>query len=449
MSEIIQRLKKFTLLDFRILSSGLISLTSTIGYIRGFTVLVPALKEYLKCEDKVVSLFPSFLLLGFAVAGLFIGYLIPKYGTRNLVIIGGIMTIINSVFFAYLIKSKRLLSAYLVTFLLIGIPEGFMLTCCFDSARKFGTKMILGMIVTFISAGSSIGALVLPPLYQLVLDKTGSVVQTLYLIAVFQKGSNIVAGFLLPYDGDQRYKGGERESQCHVEKPKFFSKSLLATPSYYTFVIGTILFLIGYTSTITFIKSLLSSYQLPDQQIYIYLSLLGIIELCSRIIFAVFLVDAYNPINLLGISYFGDGAACLVLSLAMLFQKFLLKFKIIILYFGIVIFGFFNSGFMGLSNATLIKILPPEKFSVGLGMFQLISGVGNSLGPLLSGSLVDALRNNETVTNTNSGSNSTWTANDQINLYEDPYWAIYIFSSFFCMLPAGFVILSLKRWFPT
>ena len=102
-------------------------------------------------------------------------------------------------------------------------------------------------------------------------------------------------------------------------------------------------------------------------------------------------------------------------------------------------------------NATLVKIVPPEKFAVGMGMYQLTMGLGNSLGPLIGGSIVDATR----LMSGDSVSNSTAVlvsdenqGSSEISLYEDPYWATFVFGSCCCMIPAGCVIIFLKRWFP-
>ena len=470
----IQRLKHFTLLDLRILLAGLLNFTSSIGYIRGFTVLVQPLKEHLHSTDKSVALIPSFLLLGLALAGLFIGYFIPKYGNRNLVLLSGVISMAGSFLFTYLIKLRFLIPAYVVMFLFIGIPEGFSLTCCFDANRKFGTKHVLGMTMTLQSAGVSVGAFILPPLYRIALTRTTSIISTCYLIAGCQKGFNIVAGVLLPRDSPSYFKRRNRKEQQRqqqlrqqrdelntevvlaltpidgklkepiVERPKFYSKSLFLTPYYYTFLIGISLFLLGYFSTIPFIKSLLTAYQLTERQITIYLFLLGIIEICSRLIYAIFLVDAFNPINLLSMGFIGDGLGCFLLCVVIFFQTYLLKYKIIILYVGIFVYGFFNAGFGGVMNATLIKIVPAQQFAVGLGMYQLIMGFGNSLGPLLGGSIVDATRLISERNSTQFTENHT----GEIYLYEDPYWSTFMFSCCFCMVPAGCVIILLKRWFP-
>ena len=111
---------------------------------------------------------------------------------------------------------------------------------------------------------------------------------------------------------------------------------------------------------------------------------------------------------------------------------------------GIFVYGFFNAGFGGVMNATLIKIVPTQQFSVGLGMYQLIMGFGNSLGPLLGGSIVDATR----LISGGNGTQLTENQTGEIYLYEDPYWATFMFSCCCCMVPAGCVIILLKRWFP-
>lgn len=464
-----QRLKQFNLLDLRLLLSGLSCFTSSIGYIRGFTVLIPHFKSYLNAQDKVVSLFPSFLLLGVALAGLFIGYFIPKYGNRNLVLISGIISMAGSFLFTFFIQIKMLVPACATMFILIGIPEGFQLTCAFDASRKFGTRELLGMIMTLQTAGVSLGAFILPPLYRLALKKSGSIITTCYFIAMFQKSLNIISGLLLPYDSPNYFKSQTRLAQSSneseeshrltvnilsaeeaqkqevskpiAEKPKFFSRSLFTTPFYYTFIIGISLFLLGYFSTIPFIKGLLTSYEITSEQTSSYLLLLGIVELCARLIYAIFLVDAYNPINLLATSYIGDGIGCILLCVTLFLQRFLLQFKLIILTVGIIIFGFFNAGFGGVMNATLVKIVPPEKFAVGMGMYQLSMGLGNSLGPVIGGSIVDIVRNQYQV-------NGTTVNDNEISLYDDPYWATFVFGSCVCMIPAGLVILRLKRWFP-
>ena len=171
-----------------------------------------------------------------------------------------------------------------------------------------------------------------------------------------------------------------------------------------------------------------------------YLSSIGIVEICSRLIYAIFLVDSSDVVILLSASFIGDGIGVLLLCLPTLTalqakSQFIIPIAILVL-------GFFNAGFGGVMNATLVKILPSEKFAVGMGMYQLAMGFGNALGPLLGGAIVDAVR----ASNAPVG-NSTDLNVDDINIYADPYWASFIFGAAACMIPGGLVILILKKWY--
>lgn len=403
------------------------------------------------------------------------------------------MTVFGFLLFTILLeKTKNLILLGLVNFLLLGIAEGFLIIHAFSATRNFATKEVLGFIMTLQTGGSSLGALILPPLYIFVLEKIdNNIIQMCYLIAIFQKGLNVLAGLLLPVDSPNAKKSetqqvkyiensesqplklqatpveseltsenNSEEVQVKIEssdpqqnsnnsipkspespKPiaKFFSKTLFFTDYYYTFVIGICLFLMGYFCVVINIKPLLASYGLSSSTISKILLSGGIVEIISRGIYAIFLVDSSDVVILLAVTFICDGLGSALLCLPMLDA---LRQKIFyVMPVPFATFCFFNAGFGGVMNAVLVKILPKHQFEVGMGMYQLAMGIGNGLGPFLGGSLVDYIRENHY-------DNSTVVDNfDGFDMYKDPYWATLLMGGLAFMVPGGLCILILKKWF--
>lgn len=163
----------------------------------------------------------------------------------------------------------------------------------------------------------------------------------------------------------------------------------------------------------------------------------GIIELVSRLIYALVLIESFDKIKLLSITMVGLGLALSILCLPALAQ--LTNYTEILVWTGVACYNTFSAGWSGLIFSLLYKIIDPKDFAVGSGMHIFVTGNANSLGPVISGLIVDGIRDVESDFNNFNGTHPMY------NPYEDPYWAPVLVGSLGLIIPAGFVVLFLKK----
>lgn len=196
--------------------------------------------------------------------------------------------------------------------------------------------------------------------------------------------------------------------------------------------VSTFLFMTGYISMIQNYQSLVSSFNLGGVGGFL-ITYVGIIECISRMIYAWLLVDKFPKLNLLGITFFGDSFAhCLCL-----FSFILPTYEIIPLIVMFTLAGFFNAGFSGLILAVLEKIstnnsIKDDTFNAALGIYMLFKGLGETIGPVIGGGIIDAV----------SFCPKEFKLDDdscQRGMVQRPYWVVFAFGSSCMFLASAFV----------
>lgn len=177
------------------------------------------------------------------------------------------------------------------------------------------------------------------------------------------------------------------EKETEAEKTGLFSIVLIKQISFCCHLLSSLLFFAGYFCILPYLDGLLGFFGMPEVERPDFILIMGFVELASRLWHAFYLVDRFNKMKLISLTYIGDGLGLMICLLGYItvLQPHWKVFMIL----SFVIGGYFNAGFGGLVMAVLVELIDPEYFSIAVGMQSIFIGIGESLGPLIGGFMND------------------------------------------------------------
>lgn len=165
------------------------------------------------------------------------------------------------------------------------------------------------------------------------------------------------------------------------EKVGLFSMKLATQPSFICHSVAQLLFFAGYFCVLPYLDGLLGYFGLPEVERPDFILIMGCVEIASRLWHAFFLVDRFNKLKLISLTYFGDGVGLMICLIGYFYPA---QWKVYMI-LAFVLGGYFNAGFGGLVMACLVEITDVEYFSVACAMQSVSIGLGESIGPLVGG----------------------------------------------------------------
>ena len=367
---------------------------------RGFTVLLNALMEHFDTNLTMIQLaFNSMILSGVSVGGFISALIIPKFGARRPLVICACMIVTGWGLTAVVMQTiNHIYAVAFLQFFLIGLPSGVGMLACMGSIKENGGNH-MGMAISLMYGGASSGSFLLPLIFEY-LNTSFGIIYTMYGIAV---GSIllVLSSFFLPekksylkkLQQEQEIKLNPDAKVEKLEKPKLISIKLLKDKIYMNYIWGKILFLCGYFALVTVLRDVFLSFGMENSTVLMLLTIMGITECISRLIFAFFLIDRVDKMSLMLTAFTLDALGMSTLLLCTPINSSLYSIgadngqnltvvqsmsevegytkNYWILLFVCTFGGFWNAGFGSLMGAVGFIILPRKDYSVGNGMSTL------------------------------------------------------------------------------
>ncbi|CAD5114577.1 DgyrCDS3679 [Dimorphilus gyrociliatus] len=238
------------------------------------------------------------------------------------------------------------------------------------------------LINSLLTCGYPLGTFILNPVLEILIrnfgwQKTFGIHGLILFLLCFPFSLGVV-------DPDQlEDKAGERDETIPLIRPaeegQLKKKTRIIVGMCWFF--ATCLRSVGYSGSIMFLVHYMTSLGVSPEKASIGMSVMGICEGLSRLIFSLF------GDNLKGHLIFSYTVASLLLSLTNCFAIFTYNFPTVLIY--IIALGLFDGPIMAAQISASIELHDGRHLSETFSIFRISMGIGSFIGPTLAGALFD------------------------------------------------------------
>ncbi|MFN8007415.1 MAG: MFS transporter [Terriglobia bacterium] len=361
-----------------------VALASAFGLLVGFGSLViytfgiflkPLTEEFSWSRQSYSAAFGLAAMM-VAVSSPILGYLLDRSGPRRILL--PCITVYGLAFGSLFFLSRRIVSFYAV-FLIMGLVGNGTAHLAYSQAVTTWFDRRRGSALSILMAGSAVGAMILPPLAQFLIDHLGW--RRAFLVfgaLILVVGLTVVLRFVKERPGFRSVE--KREVQGMLLKPALISRP------FWIMVAALFLTSIGQNGSLTHLSALLTDRGVSSVEAAIAVSAVGAFSLTGRLVTG-WLLDRFLAAKVAFWLLTLSAAGVFLLSNAHSFASGLFAASLI---------GLGMGGEADITPYLLTKYFGFRSFSTLYGFMWTSYAIAGALGPVLMGKAFDTTASYQT-----------------------------------------------------
>jgi len=348
----------------------------------GFTAFFEPIRREFGWSYTQISFATSLRGLEMGFLAPFVGFLVDRFGSRKLILIGTIAIGFGLI----LLSGTQSLAMFYASFLLIALGGGGCASVVTMTAVAHWFQKNVGLALGVMASGFGAGGLVVPLIVSLIYKYEWRI--TLILLGLGMWAIGIPLSFLVrdrleddgPIDGDGARKGAP-SGEIRVENVEVTFREGIKERTFFYLNVTEAIRMIAVTGVVTHVMPYLNSVGISRANAAIVASALPLVSIAGRFGFG-WLGDRFDKRHVLGGTFLLMSGGVLLFSYAS---------SVIVLSLFVLFFSLGFGGSMVLRGAILREYFGKTSFGKMLGIVMGSASVGGIMGPTLAGYAFDSL----------------------------------------------------------